>query len=42
MWQILLGFAGGVYVGTFYDCKPIISSINSLMDDKLPKKKKED
>jgi hypothetical protein len=39
MWQILLGFAGGVYVGTIYDCKPLIASIKCMVDDKLPKKK---
>ena len=24
MWQFFLGFSAGVYVGTYYDCKPMI------------------
>ena len=24
MWQFVLGFSSGVYVGTYYDCKPMI------------------
>ena len=24
MWQFALGFSVGVYVGTYYDCKPMI------------------
>lgn len=24
MWQFLFGFGTGVYVGSFYDCKPYI------------------
>jgi len=25
MWQFFIGFSTGVYVGTFYDCKPMIN-----------------
>jgi len=24
MWQFFLGFGTGIYVGTYYDCKPMI------------------
>jgi hypothetical protein len=27
MWKFLLGFASGVYAGTYYDCKPIIRNL---------------
>ena len=44
MWQFILGFGAGVYVGTNYDCKPTIQFIqtcikNNVPDDMVPKKK---
>jgi hypothetical protein len=44
MWQFLMGFGAGVYVGTSYDCKPTVSFItnfikNNVPKDALPKKK---
>lgn len=45
MWQIMAGFAIGVYVGTEYDCKSSIEFIKTCIKDKIPKdafpKKKE-
>ena len=42
MWQMMLGFAAGVYVGTYYDCKPTIKIIHTMVKDKIPKEKKGD
>ncbi len=39
MWRFLLGFSSGIYVGTYYDCKPIIKSIKKLIEDYQPKPK---
>ncbi len=46
MWQFILGFGAGIYVGTNYDCKPTISFIstcikNNIPEDMVPKKKEE-
>ena len=45
MWQFLLGFGAGVYVGTRYDCEPAIQFVGSFLKEKIPKeiqvKKKE-
>ena len=27
MWQYLFGFSTGIYVGTYYECKPTIDKI---------------
>lgn len=44
MWQIIMGFGAGVYVGTVYDCKPTISFLKecikkTIPEDAIPKKK---
>lgn len=39
MWQILTGFAAGVYVGTYYDCKPTILLVQQMVKDKIPKER---
>ena len=39
MWQVMLGFAAGVYVGTYYECKPTILMIKSIVKDKFPEEK---
>ena len=40
MWQMMVGFAAGVYVGTYYNCKPTIVMIREMVKDKKPEKKK--
>ena len=30
MWKFIMGFTSGIYVGTYYDCKPIINEIRSI------------
>ncbi len=43
MWQFILGCVSGVYLGTYYDCKPAINYFHVYLKDKfpdqLPKKK---
>jgi len=39
MWQVMLGFAAGIYVGTFYECKPTILMVKELVKDKFPEEK---
>jgi len=44
MWQFLMGFGAGVYVGTKYDCKPTIIFMKDCFkkfvpDEAIPKKK---
>jgi len=46
MWQFLMGFSAGIYVGTVYDCKPTVEFIskcikNNIPQDAIPKKKDE-
>ncbi len=36
MYRILLGFVVGVYVGTWYDCKPAITQITTYIKDNSP------
>ncbi len=40
MWQVMVGFAAGVYVGTYYNCKPTIVMIREMVKDKMPEEKK--
>ena len=37
MWQFLMGFGVGVYVGTKYDCKPTIGFVKKCIKDNIPK-----
>ena len=39
MYRFLVGFASGIYVGTNYDCEPIIHQIKKFINDNLPDKK---
>lgn len=39
MFQFLLGFASGVYVGTRYDCSPLLKQIEKIVNDNFPKEK---
>ena len=46
MWQFLMGFSVGIYVGTAYDCKPTVTFISTCLKNTIPKeampKKKDD
>jgi hypothetical protein len=44
MWQFIIGFGTGIFIGTSYDCKPTVKYItdcikNNIPVEALPKKK---
>ena len=39
MYRVIVGFIAGVYVGTWYDCKPTLERITSMIRDNFPKSK---
>lgn len=39
MLEFLLGFSCGIYIATYYNCKPIIEKISKYFKENLPKKK---
>lgn len=39
MWQFLTGFGLGVYVGTFYDCRPAIRAVRIILKENMPEEK---
>jgi hypothetical protein len=38
MWRFIAGFGIGVYVGTYYECKPTLEYIRKVITDQVPKK----
>ena len=38
MWQFILGFSAGVYVGTKYDCRPCMKYVEKRVEEYFPKK----
>ena len=44
MWQFLCGFGTGVYVGTYYNCKPVIEyvrlKVKEIIPEDMPKPEK--
>lgn len=39
MWKFIMGFTSGIYVGTYYDCKPIINQIEKKIKEFIPSEK---
>ena len=39
MQQFICGFLIGVYIGTYYNCKPFINNVEDLLIKASPKKK---
>ncbi len=39
MWQFFLGFSTGIYIGTYYDCKPIIGKLEFFIRQQCPPRK---
>lgn len=39
MYRYLIGFSLGIWVGTYYDCKPIINKVKEEIIKNLPKEK---
>lgn len=39
MWQFIFGFGAGVYVGTYFECKPAVEKLIVLVKTSIPEKK---
>ena len=39
MWQFVAGFSIGIYVGTYYDCKPAIEFVFEQLKTNMPEKR---
>lgn len=39
MIRFLFGFGSGLYVGTVYECKPVIDQIKKFIEENFPDKK---
>ena len=39
MWQWLLGIGMGIYIGTYYNCKPSLEAVTKLVRDNMPKQR---
>ena len=39
MWRFLIGFTSGIYIGTYYECKPIIEKIDKFIKNNFPESK---
>ena len=42
MWQFICGFCGGIYVGTYFECKPTLEKVVDFVKTSLPDKKDEE
>ena len=42
MWQFICGFCGGIYVGTYFECKPTLEKVVHFVKTSLPEKKDEE
>ena len=40
MWHFCIGFGLGIYVGTYYDCKPSLDKVADWVKQLSPPKKK--
>lgn len=40
MWYFICGFSVGVYVGTYYNCRPALDKVTQLVKDNMPPEKK--
>lgn len=39
MWRFTIGLASGLYIGTHYDCKPLLANAQEFWDKYFPEKK---
>lgn len=39
MWQFLCGFSAGIYVGTYFECKPTLDNVIHIIKTNIPEKK---
>ena len=42
MWQFICGFGTGIYVGTIYNCRPCLKTVEKFLKENLPKEKTDD
>ena len=42
MWQFICGFCGGIYVGTYFECKPTLEKVVDFVKTSIPDKKDEE
>lgn len=42
MLYLLIGFGTGVWVGSYYNCKPYVEKLTQFAKDNLPEKKHND
>ena len=42
MWQFICGFGSGIYVGTIYNCRPCLKTVEKFIKENLPKEKTDD
>ena len=40
MWQFIMGFGAGMYVGTIYDCKPTVTYVSNFIKNNIPEEAK--
>ena len=40
MWQFMMGFSVGIYVGTIYDCKPTVTYVSNFLKNNIPEEAK--
>jgi len=40
MWYFICGFGVGMYVGTYYNCKPVLDKIGKVVKENMPPEKK--
>ena len=39
MWQFIVGWVTGVYIGTYYNCKPTLNYMKKCIKEQFPEKK---
>ena len=39
MLEFLLGFSSGIYLGSYYNCKPQLENLIKMIKEKLPEPK---
>jgi len=41
MWQFILGISVGLYIGTYYNCKPLLKKVGDVFTKKFPPRDEE-
>jgi len=40
MWYFICGFGVGMYVGTYYNCKPVLDKVTQMVKENMSPEKK--